>query len=143
MLVRVGQLIRLRREEVGLSRSSFAKAAGIGSLTTVQNAEVGAFEVSPLNQPKFEKGLDWAPGAIRRAMDRVGELDPAELSMAMMDGERVRPASDSLQGVSFDDLLAEVARRYKIAEARGRVLPAQGWHDLAASDDMSRREDGG
>ncbi|WP_426979237.1 helix-turn-helix domain-containing protein [Pseudarthrobacter sp. O4] len=144
MLVRVGQLIRQRREESGLSRGKFAEVAGIGSLTTVQNAETGAFEVSAINQPKFEKALDWAPGAIRRAMDKVGEVDPNELTMKAMDGDRVKPVTDSLQGVSFEALLAEVSRRYRVELARGRALagPHHDEYDPAVSDDMTGGDDG-
>lgn len=153
MMVRIGHLIRERREIMGLSRDAFIRVAGVGSRATVQNAEAGAFEISPINQKKFEKGLNWAPGAIRRAMDKAGEMDPAELTMKDMDGGSDRPTHSPLHDFTVDELLAEVSRRYRVEQAPSTsssnppttptdAEPEQFDHDLAASDDMTRREDG-
>jgi transcriptional regulator with XRE-family HTH domain len=142
MVTRIGELIKQRRTEIGLSRPKFAELSGISSLTSVQNAEIGSHAPNELNQRKFEAALDWAPGAIRRALDKVGEMDASELTMEFMDGERQVRRGPALADASFDDLLAELSRRYRAEVARASRLPEQPDFDLAASDDMTGGDDG-
>ncbi|WP_431728655.1 helix-turn-helix domain-containing protein [Verrucosispora sp. TAA-831] len=71
----LGELVRQRREDLGLTVIDAAAAAGISRGTWI-NLEAGARKTLPHNYVGIEQALAWAPGSIR-AIQRGGSPTPA------------------------------------------------------------------
>lgn len=151
VMQRLGTLVRQRREEVGLSRPRMAAETNT-SITTIQNIEHGLGIPQGRTMRAIEKALDWQPGIYMQIIDRAGEIDPANIKMEDLDGstrDTLRYVQTGLEAYSTDDLLAEIGKRARLAEARWKLYAAgvevpepsefreRPDYDLAANDDMT------
>ncbi|WP_181038640.1 helix-turn-helix transcriptional regulator [Arthrobacter sp. ZGTC131] len=113
----LGMLAKQRREEIGISRDLLAKEAGIEARATIEDFEHGKHLPSGDTQRKLEKALGWRLGAIKDAMG-ITDRQASTITMEELDAEdsqylASQGAIPSLALVSDDDLLAEVARRFR------------------------------
>lgn len=113
----LGMFAKQRREEIGLGGIALAKEAGIEATETIVDFEHGKHLPSGDTQRKLEKALGWRLGAIEDVMG-IADREASALTMEELDAEdslylASRGAVSSLAFVSDDDLLAEVARRFR------------------------------
>ena len=144
LMRRVGELAKRRREEIGLSRITFAQEAGLGSDKTVVTFEFGRRLPTGTTQRRIEKALGWRLGAIDDVL-RMVDRKPSSIRMEELDAEdSLHLAKEggvvSLAVVSDDDLLAEVRRRME-RQSHPMSRPKQGLYDLAASTNTEHLED--
>lgn len=113
----LGMLAKQRREEIGLGRIALAKEAGIEASEHIVDFEHGKRPPSGDTQRKLEKALGWRLGVIEDVMG-ITDREASTVTMEELDAEdslylASRGAISSLAFVSDDDLLAEVARRFR------------------------------
>jgi transcriptional regulator with XRE-family HTH domain len=153
MQVRVGELARQRRGELGLGAVRFAEAAGIGSDRTIKSFEAGLTSPDVVTQRKLETALGWERGKIRYLLMNADSVDAADIDMAYMDGWAPATRASELEDA---EVLAEAIKRLERwqkllsqdppadapAQAQGQVQGRQGSFDLAAYDLPGEKERG-
>lgn len=100
VLVRLGQIVRARREELDLRQDELADRGG-PSTTTMTKIENGTGEPAPVTLRKLDVGLRWERGSARRVL-RGG--DPTPLA-APSETEDARPA-----GLAFGDSVIRILK---------------------------------
>ena len=141
LLRRLGQLSKQRREELGLSRVSFAKEAGLGSDRTLREFEFGKSMPNSRSRMLIEKGLGWRLGVIEDML-RMTNRKASSIDMTELDAEDSMTLASrgpqSLALVPSAELLAELGRRLGV----GTELPAdlQHLYGLAASTNSEHLE---
>jgi len=156
VLMRLGQLARRRREEIGVSRPKLAQEAGV-SLTTIQNLETAVYLPQSHILKRIERVLEWKHGAYLSFYERAGDIDPESIRMEDLEGDApgMTPPvpRGGLHSYTTDELLQEVRRRVRESDMRWQMF-GQGveipepsefreqpdW-DLAANDDMTGGDD--
>jgi transcriptional regulator with XRE-family HTH domain len=140
MMRRLGLLAKQRREELGLGRVEFAKLAGLGSDSTVQQFEFGQRWPRPQTLRKLEVALGWRNQVIDELTESTW-LKASEITLADLDKPAEQPAPRPLSAFSTAELMREVASRMEALQA-GLGAPDMREHfDLAASDDHVEGED--
>lgn len=138
---RIGQLVKQRREELGLSRDAFADRAGLKSKQTVMNFEFARAMPRGDTLRAVERALEWKFGSIDEALEsgkRAGDL-----TMEDFDQFDRSPKERPLASYSTEEVLAEAIKR--LTEFRGALGPSkapdhQFLYGLAANSDPSHLE---
>lgn len=143
--IRLGQLAKQRREEIGLGRIAFAKEAGLGSDKTVQDFEFGRRPISSRTQMRMERALGWRLGAIEDTLRDVNRK-ASSIQMEALDAEdsmhiALQQGSRPLSMVPDDELLDEVRRRMGRGLQKLGSVESQNLFDLAASTNNEHLED--
>lgn len=108
MQVKIGELARQRRGELGLGAVRFAEAAGIGSDRTVKSFEAGLTSPDVVTQRKLETALGWERGKIRYLLTNADSVDAADIDMEYMDGWEPATRASELEDA---EVLAEAIKR--------------------------------
>lgn len=123
----VGQVVRERRDRLGLSQHDLAARGGPGS-ATVRKIERAAQDSFPTRtQAKLEQSLGWPPGTVARLLTAhagdqwTSDADRREFIDALVRGDRpAAPAPAAVTGpvakaadLSDEELLAELTYRMK------------------------------
>jgi hypothetical protein len=150
LIRRLGQLAKQRREELGLGRVPFAKAAGLGSDKTMQDFEFGRRLAHGTSLRKIERALGWRQGVVDDIMRNV---DRKASSIQLEDLDEFEPGEAlPLDRISTADLLSEVIRRLtvikgaigtpqpSIQDVIGVAAPHKDLFDLAASTNVEHLE---
>lgn len=77
-LLRLGNAVRIRREELGLQQTDLKRRGGPSS-TTLSLIERGLYEMTPLMLRRLDQGLDWMDGS---AADVLAGLEPTPIPRA-------------------------------------------------------------
>jgi transcriptional regulator with XRE-family HTH domain len=138
---RMGVLAKQRREQLGLSRVSFAKHAGMAD-QAVMDFEFAKRWPRTATLRKFEDALGWKPFItedILGSSQRASTLELADLD----NPEVIAPSGGSvpLRGIPTNELLAELGRRFQELQAQSAPVAAQPDYDLAASHNAEHLED--
>lgn len=132
LLRRVGQLMKQRREELGLGRLAFAKHAGVGSDKTIKDLEFGRMLPLGSTLRRIEKGLRWRLGSI----DDVMSSESRKASTIRMEEVDSHDSSPKVQLQAFTtlELLDELRIRLEnLQKFVGGATPnAQELYGLAA-----------
>ena len=109
VLSRLGQLAKQRREELGISRVTFAKAADLGSDSTMRDFEFGRRLPHGQTLRKIEKALGWRLGVVD---DMLLNEDRKASSIHLEDLDEFEPGeAKPLDMIPTVDLLNEVISR--------------------------------
>jgi len=151
LIRRLGQLAKQRREELGLGRVTFAKAAGLGSDKTMQDFEFGRRLAHGTSLRKIERALGWRYGVVDEIMESPNRKAS---SIQLEDLDEFEPGQPMpLDRIATADLLAEVIRRLtvikgaigtpqpSIQDVIGVAAPHKDLFDLAASTNVEHLED--
>jgi len=124
LVKRLGQLVKQRREELGMGRVPFAESAGIGSDATIRDFEFGRHLPSGTTLRKLEKALGWRVGSIDEVM-RTPNRRASSVTMADLDVEpTVSAVGRPLSTIPTSELLQEVINRLTALQA-GLGAPAE------------------
>jgi len=140
MMRRLGLLAKQRREELGLGRVEFAKLAGLGSDSTVQQFEFGQRWPRPQTLRKLEVALGWRNQVIDALTEDLNRA-ASSVTFADLDRPAEQPAPRPLSAFSTAELMREVASRMEALQAGlGASLDSQPDYDLAASHNREHLE---